>query len=898
MTNEELTFYHWWRDGAAAKADRVEHGRLVADHAIRVDEADLDGVVLRSVTESLSVAIAGPGDVAGLSPGAVTRRYPTPGTTDHETNRLPHIEFADPQVPWRHSPVVAPSSASDLTPWVALIVALDDASEIEPAGVTLGETVALLPPVTADLDPDTLHRWAHVQEDTNGIALGRVLCCRRFPAGLPPGASMVALVVPAFVLDDGGAVRPAFTPGEATAPLPVYDSWRFRTSASPGDFRTLARRLRPGDAPPTTGSAPVTYARLADTPAVEARGALAPAGGTAQVVDPAVVADLDQLRRLGSTDDDGRPIVGLPSLGGPWLNRDATWASALNRDPRTRGVAGVGRRSAIALQDQLTADVAEHIGAVDEANQRIRHLAAGVSAARSLWNRFLPPSDEEQLLLFGPSLSRIMTPTGSVQHRLASGHRPTGTAFFSSAARRALRRGPARTHRADPGATDAAGLVGAANTCPKPPATPVGPLTDEEHLPDEVRELLALWREDPEPIFEASYMVDLVDSLQFSWVSATEARRLTALRVRVLGQIDDVNADDPSLLLAVLILTAGALPDEENEEFRARALADGGPWVCFMEFDLGTDGLWRCLEEHGILRPDTPFVPFPPYRRHPEQPPCDPIDPSALVADLRHAFDPTVEKPRAAVRIYSTITGAEPDPGFLPVEPCPSLPRPAWELLANQDAEWLLPGIGQLTQDIVIGLETNQRFVEACLVGINQQILGELRWRATTIGASCTPMRRWWGRVDPETGAELPDISGIASWTPDTQLGGHNPSSSAPDAVVLFKGDLFHRYPTTLVYLTPADANWTPPAQDRDRTADSYPTFRGTIGADVSFFGFGGKSIADLRSSWVVLEEPPAGYSFRAQPPQTGAAQTARHLFAVPVRVLIRGDKVIPGAGP
>ena len=76
------------------------------------------------------------------------------------------------------------------------------------------------------------------------------------------------------------------------------------------------------------------------------------------------------------------------------------------------------------------------------------------------------------------------------------------------------------------------------------------------------------------------------------------------------------------------------------------------------------------------------------------------------------------------------------------------------------------------------------------------------------------------------------------------------------------------------------------------------PTFTGTIGADITFFGFAVPPSA-LETHWVVLEEPPAGYRFFHKPvsppppaPPAGIAidsssNFAYQRFAVPVRVLI-----------
>jgi hypothetical protein len=72
------------------------------------------------------------------------------------------------------------------------------------------------------------------------------------------------------------------------------------------------------------------------------------------------------------------------------------------------------------------------------------------------------------------------------------------------------------------------------------------------------------------------------------------------------------------------------------------------------------------------------------------------------------------------------------------------------------------------------------------------------------------------------------------------------------------------------------------------------PTFAGTVGDDVVFFGFP-VAPAALATHWVVLEEPPSGYRFYTEDRagavigEVGAtaAEYAVKTFAVPVRVMI-----------
>jgi hypothetical protein len=114
--------------------------------------------------------------------------------------------------------------------------------------------------------------------------------------------------------------------------------------------------------------------------------------------------------------------------------------------------------------------------------------------------------------------------------------------------------------------------------------------------------------------------------------------------------------------------------------------------------------------------------------------------------------------------------------------------------------------------------------------------------------------------------------------------------------VVAFRTPLFRRYPATVVYLLRADAAWPTPGPgdvaDAGRRVD--PTFTGTLGDDITFFGFAVPP-STLTDHWVVLEEPPAGYRFFAAPqvppdpslPADTGANYAHTRFALPVRVFL-----------
>ena len=288
----------------------------------------------------------------------------------------------------------------------------------------------------------------------------------------------------------------------------------------------------------------------------------------------------------------------------------------------------------------------------------------------------------------------------------------------------------------------------------------------------------------------------------------------------------------------------------------------------------------------------------------PEEPPCRPVDLDALADGVTGAFDPTGDHAPVVVRVLDTIDGLDPAQPLAPPEVCLGLDRPVWADVAGAFPEWLLPGVGALPEDSVIAVETNPRFVDAVLTGLNTQLLNELRWRNLPVATGCTPLRVFWDRAEVAAGDRVDDIVGIHAWTGSSDLGDaqHCPAgASGRDLVVVVRGQLFLRYPATLVYLVSAEHAGTPDF-NQDPTADAariLPSFQGRVAADVSFFGFQGLEPAAIGRHWLVLEEPPAGYRFANDVSVAPQAHTwASKAFARPVRVLIRGDRLDPEGPP
>jgi hypothetical protein len=841
---EQLQFYGWQRSGVFGLASgALEQGRLRA--ALTLTLRDRDNAADR-VDESVEFLVLGPRDALGLQPGAVVTMMPPPESLNAETTKLVYVELAAPDLPWRYTPEV--TSDLSLRPWIVLIVGTPDEIELQPRSMlTFSAMVAAKHPLKESA------RWAHVQDDGHRL-ITRLLSPRELEANKP----YIAAIVPAF--NEQGA--DAWSE-DAGATLPCYHFWRFRTGPE-GDFQSLAKRLNAAFPPdPTLGQAPLSYRRVEPPVVLQVRGALAPIGGADTMLQQDVADDVAQLTTPLS-DPRGRPIVTLPRYGAPWLADPlaTTWGAAANVDPRHRGAAGLGQWAGIALQEQLMDAAAQQVGALDIAAQRIRHLTFGLAAVRSLWERRLPGDPAQRLLLYGPSLRRIVTPTGPALDQVAGKDRPLPPRLFSSAASRVLRVGPARTALAGREVLLPSKILDAANACAPPPERTSDGLPHADRASQAfglaaLDDLLRQGDFDPRRLIER-FLVAAEDP---EWQDL-----LADLRDRVRA------ADLERLSLLPLLEILQAVESRDKERVAA---------------------LVRSFESLQDLGKE--LVDEPPDR------PCRPVKLSELEAMLTSAVDPTAAEPLVQRRVLNSIDGLGDQP-LAPTEVCVGLDFPIWTFLRDQAPDFLLPGVNTIAEDTVVAVESNPAFVDAFLLGLNAQVLSELRWRNVPIAAGCTPTRMFWGQVDIAAGTHKADIRGVSLWANVSSLGSadHQPPPPAgTDLVIVFRSDLFRRYPQTIVYLVPApmvqgEPNWQidPPFSGSDRLL---PTFQGSVGEDITFFRFDVAPLA-AQTRWVVLEEPPPGYSFDNVPVDAAdGANFAAATFHNPVRVLIRGDRLIGG---
>ena len=868
-----VQFFGWWRPSAAGlvTSPQLADGRLQASVTLTAQDA---ANASDSAARTLGYHLVGPGDVTGLSAGAVVGTYPARGGSNAEVDKAVYAELVAPDLPWRYVSELPQGGA--LRPWLALLVGTTD--EI----VLQGSSVVVAPSVLADHPSGRGAVGAHVEQDPSApgsAPIARLVSTR----ALEPDRDHRAVIVPAFGAD--GSPRWAAVPTEPLE-VPVYFEWTFHTRSG-GDFATLARRLRLFSAGPELGTASVRYEPLAEAPALVASGALVSASRPADVdpgpPTPAVSADLAAVTvRLG---DAVHPVLGLPAYEDAWPDAAAAplppaegWRAALHADPRARGIAGLGALAGVRHQDLLADAAARLAGAYEEAAERLRRLSLGVLTARSLWRRRMPVDGARRLSVVGPALRNVLAPTGPVVDALQRAGTAIGPDLFSTAAKRAWRSGGAA-------ADDRHDL--ALRTATELPPAPARDDTPVAHTDGLAKVLQRAPLDDsvtkqPPPV---SVLRDSVTKLSQAFDrTGFDPDTVKALDTRLQAVGQRIGSKQPTALLPLLQLLDASTAARPTREDVRRLVAglDQAP----DSDDLAALGLR--------------------LTRRPPAPALDPVDLDAAATLIAAAFDPTVARPAIVDRVASGIDGLDGDP-LVPQELLPDLPLAAWQFLRDDAPDWLLPGAGELPTDSVVALTTNPAFVDGFLVGLNAQVLGELRFRNLPVLPGWTPLRTFWERTNPASGATDDDIEPIGAWPAASPFGAdelQSPSASSADLVVLFNTALFREYPGTLVYLVPAPPrpDGTPDwAAEPMFTSPLFPSFQGQLAAEQVFFGF--DLDPDLVAGrWVVLEETVRGRRFwntvnadhrtgiAAAPDGAELAQAA---VVEPRRVMIRGDVLL-----
>jgi hypothetical protein len=260
-------------------------------------------------------------------------------------------------------------------------------------------------------------------------------------------------------------------------------------------------------------------------------------------------------------------------------------------------------------------------------------------------------------------------------------------------------------------------------------------------------------------------------------------------------------------------------------------------------------------------------------------------DISAISITLVNALNPKstiVQRTLSTISIPSIFNFQPSQETIVPIMAHPVFADPMYKPLRDLSSELLIPNLSLIPNNTITLLETNPKFIEAYMVGLNHEMARELLWREYPTDQRGSYFRQFWsvGEVvnrDPVKDAvaleeELRDIEPLHLWERDSQLGAHEnrslPTGNEPGdkkLVLVIRGDLLKRYPTAVIFAQ--KAKWVEDEEDPsiprrkirildegDPQANTLdPIFKAEVEPDLHFLGF------DLTASTAKgSPEPPA----------------------------------------
>jgi hypothetical protein len=672
-----------------------------------------------------------------------------------------------------------------------------------------------------------------------------------------PGSNVPGITDPALggVLKLGGALR---VPGS------VDQDW---AQPYPHPFQTALAAL----------------VNLADDYAAR-RAPDANAAAAANGLDPAVAADPDPLITA--------PIYGrwhaltqrlLEDRAGAPVSPNDNWVHDLNLDPRHRLAAGFGTRVVQSKQEDYMKAAWDQVGEVLEANRRIREAQLAKLVGSSLYVRDLQPlvttRPERALTMTAPVHKHVLASPVTVHHHLKQSLVPP---VLTSAAMRRVSRPRGRLMRAlpfDDGVRPDNLLTrvnrGEVSAAP-PKRTPPGVVTTDQ-VADVLLPagpppwLVALLRRKPWLVLVALLLAILLVVLVLVLVLAGAGAGLLAAGAvvaaalvalwwalrrwqRAIAQSDVVR---PSGLTVEAVDALPKVPDFVISEPGAGVTptpgAQDSPQAARFKDALRD---WHRLYQASVFTGSE----VPPIR----------LQLVPLAGTVIGAIDPDVTVPRRilSILVLPGVFVVDLDERFQEVMAYPKLDVPMYEPLTELSADLFLPNLHLVPQNSITLLETNQKFIEAYMVGVNHEFASELLWREYPTDQRGSYFRQFWdprptlqsANLTPEQQKEaLYDIPKLHGWPPGSDLGEHDnrelEGEAEEELVLVIRGELLKKYPNAVIYaqkaawqitagkIDPGKERELVPLTEEEEAAPPHaklrtPLYEARVDPDITFFGF------------------------------------------------------------
>jgi hypothetical protein len=914
----------------------------------------------------------GPGDIVGIDQRLVVRTCPEKDVYDFETTNIVAIEFSRPDFPWMFTPQKPVDDK--LQPWLVLIVVKTNEAQVSnnPRNPL---PILTINNVSGHNLPDLDDSWsyAHVQGDedvsksdidnnlesllsnTPERLISRIVC----PQALEANTKYTAFLVPAYKSGvkaglgeefSGQQNEKAWTGSEQSLRLPIYYQWEFETGEQ-GDFKTLVRKLEGRQLPEGVGaremdvSNPGAGMDFSEESPVLFESALMPPGFTAESNPNRIKEVLRNFLNKPTSEEMEGPVLGPPLYGNHQANRDflhddevsRTWFNALNEDPRNRATAGLGTKVIQNDQEHLMHSAWEQVGDLKRVNEYFKQAQTARSAGTVLHKKHLSKLPVTSFLQVTNTVqSRIVDPDNghTVAHTIKSGRIPK--AFFSGTFQRLLRpKGNlAKSLYGENGLTGVSKLLDDLNTGrlnaepdQSPPDGMVTPESAENPFPEPN---IPIW-------------------LKGKLASIKRIVKALAIGLLILFFLLVYLETIPLALIVFVLLLVSSfivkwLRDRlQEEQLYENHTPESYTGDSIRELDPPENFQIEIGDEDSITGPnlgitfqetaaktldDFYFIPAE------EQIKKEELNLSDIRRRVLDELNPVHSIPkRVRARISVPEHLLNPDDPIEPIKAAPYFPQPMYTALRDLSKDFLLSGLDKIPRNTVTIAQANRPFIESYMTGINHEMGRELLWRGYPTELRATYFQQFWDASDrmpqeelteEENRALAKDIDYIHRWR--KTLGEHPPGMgsqgkdvSTTPLVLMIRGDLLQRYPNTVIYAVKAKKSEDDSQTDRvpDSSDDNnvkIPIFKGSIGSDISFFGFdfspdevlseeNSSDSPDQNKGWFfVLQEPisdlsfklPSGFDFSALvQTKQNAADVAKSIYNEPTLFAIHADGLI-----
>ncbi|MGE0469551.1 MAG: hypothetical protein AB7L09_12295 [Nitrospira sp.] len=540
------------------------------------------------------------------------------------------------------------------------------------------------------------------------------------------------------------------------------------------------------------------------------------------------------------------------------------WYHDLNRDPRTRVPAGFGTGVIQKNQEKFMQRAWQQVEKVYEANRIVRNVQFTIQVSSRYTAQFFAKLEPARLLAVTmPVHAKVLGSPTTIRQQLIESR--LVTPVFSAPFRRLVRPTGKLAQRLSVGGQsfDYSQLVTAINEGRVTPAPP-------RAVPDGIPSVDDLAR-------------SIQPRLLPAWLLWVMRNRLWIL-LAVLVLLLIVALTGAWAVASILVLASFAgyqwLSNQNNRTDAADALTDPAIGKASLAnvpprpaFNVVLDGESAMPPATSSATSDGDSLEAHNFRsaaselqdrlniRVPEKAPLQAFDIGNGYAKIARAIHPHVAFPLrlSALVQLPNLSLSRPEE-IVDAMAHPDFEDAMYTYLRDINKELLIPNLQLIPPNTISLLETNPKFIESYLVGLNHEMGRELLWREYPTDLRGSYFRQFWevkgvSNPDPlEDAEQLKDITKIHAWQSTSALGAHKPlPGSKADVqpgkkqlVLVIRGELLKRYPNTVIYAQKAfdDGHGNNVLHENDLTPEQFdielkfPLFRAEIEQDLRFFGF------------------------------------------------------------